>query len=132
MSFGHYLLGWIVNLVPPLMGLIAYLKLCRVMRKHGVPSALYYAYFFIFYGYGGWLMVVLTTVLWEWSGLASLGFIFLMAIMPLVMIITAMVLWFSKTKNRFSRWAFWLCAIYAPIEGIAYVALYLITADSRG
>ncbi len=120
MGFGHYLLGWIINLIPPLLGLLAYLKLCKAMRRQGVARWLTLAYFIIFFVYGGFLMVTLTVLFWEWSGMASIGAFFLIAIAPFIMLVLAVILWPSRTKNKFNRFAFSLCAIYALIGGIAF------------
>jgi len=101
------------------------------MRRHDVARWLALAYFIIFFVYGGFLMVALTSLFWEWSGMASIGTLFLIAIAPFIMLVLAVILWPSRTKNKFSSYAFSLCAIYALIGGIAF-AIFLIPIHSRG
>jgi hypothetical protein len=101
------------------------------MRRQDVERWLALAYFVIFFVYGGLLMVALTSLFWEWSGMASIGTFFLITIAPFIMLVLAMVLWPSRTKNKFHRYAFSLSAIYALIVGIAF-AICSTRISSRG
>jgi hypothetical protein len=84
MTLSHVAAGICVNILVPLLGLIAFVLLCRRMRETNVQSPPYFYFFILFASYGGWLMVLLTALFWEWSGMASLGVFYLQLIAPFV------------------------------------------------
>ena len=111
----HELFGLIINLVPPVLGLGLYFWLCTKMKAQRFSIWLQFAYFQIFFIYGGLLMVALTTIFWEWSGMASLGCLFLLVPAPLIMIVQTAKIWSFRKRSRFHATAFWLSAVYAPL-----------------
>lgn len=78
-----------IHLVIPLVGLIVYIRLVREMKTKDVSAPPIIDLFLIFATYGGLLLVALTTLLWKWSGMASLGSFYLILIAPIVMGIIA-------------------------------------------
>jgi hypothetical protein len=84
MTLSHVITGIVVNIFVPLLGLIAFVLLCRRMRQTNVESPPFFYFFILFATYGGWLMVLLTALFWEWSGMASLGVFYLVLIAPFV------------------------------------------------
>jgi hypothetical protein len=76
--------GIAVNFLVPLLGVIVFVLLCRRMLRANVPSPPFFCYFVLFATFGGWLMVFLTAMFWEWSGMASFGVFYLVLIAPFV------------------------------------------------
>ncbi len=74
-----------VHLLAPLLGLGAYARLCKKLREQGAPTVFLIELFLIFFCWGGLLMVILTSLFWQWSGMASLGCAFLLFIAPFLM-----------------------------------------------
>ncbi|HXB28028.1 MAG TPA: hypothetical protein VNV25_25080 [Gemmatimonadaceae bacterium] len=68
--------GIVVNFVPPPIGLAHYLWLRRRMTDRRLRWLAFWCYF----SYGGLLQTVLTALFWYWSGMASLGFAYLVLI----------------------------------------------------
>jgi hypothetical protein len=109
-----------VNLLVPLLGLIVFVLLCRWMNRANIQSPPYVQYAFLFLSYGGWLMVLLTSLFWEWSGMASLGVFYLVLAAPFVMAGAALSLRRSYVMSVFHRVAFIASITYC---GLAVVAL---------
>jgi hypothetical protein len=68
--------GFLVVFVPPPIGLAHYLWLRRRMTDRRLRWLAFWCYF----SYGGLLQTVLTALFWYWSGMASLGFAYLVFI----------------------------------------------------
>jgi hypothetical protein len=62
-----------IYLVIPLTGLIIYLGLVRKMKTKKISFPPTIDLFLTFATYGGLLLLALTTLLWQWSGMTSLG-----------------------------------------------------------
>src|SRR5882724_11427396 len=84
MPISKIIAGIAVNILVPLLGGVAFILLCRKMRRMDIQSPPFFYLFILFSTYGGWLMVGLTALFWEWSGVASLGCLYLLLIAPFV------------------------------------------------
>jgi len=115
------LMSWIaglgVNFLVPLLGLIAFLLLCRTMRRTRVPSPAFVSFFLLFAILGGWLMVFLTGLFWVWSGMASRGTAFLLVVAPFLTAGIAIGLPKRRNLSPFHRSAY--------VANIAYSCLAL-------
>ncbi len=69
-------------------------------------------FFILFVTLGGWLLVVLTLWYWEWSGMASLGVLYLILIAPLITGIMAWNLRFQRALSVFHSCAFFISGAY--------------------
>jgi hypothetical protein len=108
-----------VNILVPLLGVIVFVLLCRRMRRTHIPSPPFVQYFILFISYGGCLMVLLTALFWEWSGIASLGFFYLVLIAPFVTAGVAVSLRRCYALTVFHRVGY--------IASIAYTGLMVVT-----
>jgi hypothetical protein len=97
-----------VNILVPLLGVIAFALLCRRMMRTHVKSPPFFHYFILFFTIGGWLVVFLTALFWEWSGMASLGVFYLVLIAP-----------FVTTGVAFSLRD---CYVFSTYHHVAYIA----------
>jgi len=83
------------------------------------------SFFLLFFTFGGWLQVLLTAWLWEWSGLASIGTLYLILIAP---VITAVIAWRLRSTlalSAFHRLAFFVSGAYTCVIVIGVpVAIY--------
>lgn len=102
-----------IHLLVPLAGVVAFGVLCRRMEQARIPSPPYLSWFVLFGSFGGWLLVVLTAMFWEWSGMASIGFVSLVLVAPLVTAVMAVYLRPRKTLSAFHRHAFTASAVYS-------------------
>jgi hypothetical protein len=106
-----------VNLVAPILGVAAFALLSWRMRRLQIQSPPLFSYFILFATFGGWLMVLLTTLFWEWSGMASLGVFYLILVAPIVTGALALNLRHRRAISGFHRGAF--------VASIGYTGLIL-------
>ncbi len=119
-----FLTVFAIYVVTPLLGLAAYAILIRTMRGARVDSPPTIPFFILFFTFGGWLLVLLTAWLWEWSGMASIGMLYLLLIAP---VLTAAMFWRLRSQRAlsgFHRCAFLLSGAYTCFVIVA-VPLWL-------
>jgi hypothetical protein len=124
------LVPFAIYIVVPLLGLLAFVLLLRLMRRRNLSDPPAAAFFLLFFTLGGWLEVLLTAWLWEWSGMASLGVLYLLIIAP---VLTAWVSWKLRTQrllSGFHQWAFILNGTY-PFLAVVAIGLWLSHLGQR-
>lgn len=112
--------GIVIHIVVPLVGVAFFLALCFRMRKARIPSPPFVPWFIIFFSVGGWLLIALTVFFWKWSGLASIGFVFLVLVVPWITAGAAWRLRGRRLISSFHRFAF--------LGGVTYSGLMLLLA----
>jgi hypothetical protein len=95
-----------IHLLVPCLGIAAYLLLCRRMTLEQIPSPPYFSWFVLFGIFGGWLLVLLTGLFWQWSGMASIGVFGLAIIAPFTTTALALSLRGRRALSVFHRGAF--------------------------
>ena len=113
--------GLVINVLVPFLGVVVFYLLCRRMRRAGIQSAPFLAYFILFSVFGGWLVMALTVLFWEWSGMASLGLLYLLGVAPFITAAVAVDL-----QKRRSVSAFHNRAYFASIGYSGFAALFLM------
>jgi hypothetical protein len=72
--------------------------------------------------------VLLTVWFWEWSGMASLGMLYLILIAPVLTAVMSWKLRHQRALSRFHAWAFYLCMACTCLVvvgvPVAYVTLF--------
>ena len=116
--------GIVVNLVVPLIGVGIYLRLCRKMWRSQIQSPPFISYFFLFVNFGGCLLIVLTALFWEWSGMASLGFCYLLLVSPFVSGAIAWTLYRRREISRFHRAGYVAGLVYEVLVVVLLCVLY--------
>jgi hypothetical protein len=117
------LIPFLIYVVVPIVGLLAFWALLGAMRHRGISSPPVNAFFILFFTIGGWLEVLLTVWLWEWSGMASLGMLYLLLIAP---VLTGVMCWRLRTQrglSGFHRCAFFLNGSY-PCLAIIVIGVW--------
>jgi hypothetical protein len=121
----------LIHLVVPLTGLLAYLKICREMHLKSIEHPPYFQIFAVFFGFGGWLLIFLTLVFWYWSGMATLGFFFLLIIMPLIAIGCIISLYENRNLSNYHFYAFRGCLAFLLLELGLWTLLLLNTLTGQ-
>ena len=109
------------------MGVGLFWALVLKMRNARLVSSPVVPFFILFFTLGGWLTVLLTVWFWEWSGMASLGMLYLVLVAP---VLTAFMSWrlrHQRSLSGFHAWAFYLsmactCLVVVGVP-VAYVTL---------
>jgi hypothetical protein len=125
-TFSDIIIAVTIHLLVPLLGLVTFLLLCRRMSRRNIPSPPYYTYFTLFAAFGGWLLVLLTGLFWEWSGMASLGVFSLILVFPIVTAFQSEGLRSSRKLSFYHQCAFAGCIAYSALMLSLVVALICI------
>ena len=113
----------LIHLVVPSAGLAWYLLLRRRLQQQGASSAFLWQLFLIFFCWGGLLLLVLTALFWQWSGMATLGAGFLYFIAPFLIGAVAFSLTGIERRSVAQQIALRACLSY-------YAALILLYASA--
>jgi hypothetical protein len=131
MPVSKVIAGITVNILVPLLGVVVFVLLCRRMKRTHIQSPPFLYYFILFATYGGWLMVLLTALFWEWSGMASLGVLYLVLIAPFVTAGIALGLRSSYTFSAFHRVAYIASIVYSGLMALTIVVRFGIPFFAR-
>jgi hypothetical protein len=116
----------LIYLVFPLVGLKCYLWLCQRMKDNGVASPPIWAYFILFFTYGGLIQIILTKLFWVWSGLATLGLAYLLFIAPFFLFITAILLFPNRKISRLHQMAYITSLSYLIFTGFVWGGMMVL------
>jgi hypothetical protein len=121
-----FLPALIIHLVAILSGLLLFVRLNKQMQREAIIDAPTAALFMIFISYGGLLMLVLTSLFWEWSPMASLGTLYLAMGAPLVM--GAIAYRHKNTKNlsKYHSWTYRAALLYFLVAPATFLTLFLL------
>ena len=125
MSLIQNIIPILIYFITPLLGLILYVFLIKKMENTNleyIPKGEYFAIFFV---YGGILLIVLTELFWEWSGLASLGSFFLISVAPIILGIITLNLYKKRMNSKYNLWAFRLSVLYVLIALTALITIII-------
>ena len=114
----------LIHLVMPAFGFSIYLWLCRKMHKSAIQKPPYIPLFILFIAYGGWLLILLTSIFWYWSGMASLGAIGLLTVSPIVMLIMAIYLFEQRKISTYHNISFVLSILYVVLVALIFISLF--------
>ena len=99
-------IGLFIYAIVPLGGLALFIKLVDKMETDNIVNPPVGELFLIFSTYGGLLLVALTTLFWEWSGMASLGAVFLVLGGPILMGIISYRNFKLRYESKYRKWTF--------------------------
>ena len=106
-----FLTVFFIFVVTPLPGVATYAMLLRKMVAARIDSPPTVPFSVLFFTLGGWVLVLLTAWLWEWSGLASLGMIYLLLVAP---VLTGVMPWKLRSQRTLSTRAPTLKGFVSP------------------
>ena len=107
-----------IYVLVPFGGLRLYQTVDARMDRMNVPDPPRVVLGILFFNYGGLLLVILTDIFWYWSGLASLGVLYLIAVAPVILAGTTAGLYLKRNVSGFHKLAF--------AGSVAYVILSLV------
>lgn len=115
----------IIHLLVVLTGVFLFLRLKRKIAEVGIISPPIIDIFFLFVTYGGLIFVALTTLFWEWSGMASLGTFYLIFGAPIVMTIIVFRQFKRRELSKYHKNTFLFGIFFFIIAPLTFLALYL-------
>ena len=111
-----------VHLAIPLIGIAVYVFLVKRMKKEEIPDAPIAQLFWLFGTYGVVLILILTSLIWKWSGMASIGAFATMTIGPIIAGISAFSVYKKRRFTNYHKWTYFL--------SIGYIGFVLLTICS--
>jgi hypothetical protein len=126
MTTKEIIIAFTIHVIIPLVGLLSFLQLKNQMKRENIQNAPATELFIIFATYGGLLLVVLTALFWQWSGMASLGLLYLILGAPIAMGFIAYIQRDQKIISRFHNWAYNAGLLYFIIAPITFFVLFLV------
>lgn len=121
----------LIHLIVPIAGILCFLKIRDDMLEKEIVSPPIIQLFVIFATYGGLLLVFLTALFWYWSGMATLGFFYLLFLAPVVMLALAYQLYSERKLSKFHRATFTASVLY-PVIIATIIGVLVIWANFFG
>jgi hypothetical protein len=106
MTTKEIIIAFTIHLIIPLVGLLFFLQLNNKIKREKIDNAPTTELFVIFANYGGLLLVILTALFWQWSGMASLGLFYLILGAPRAMGFIAYSQRQKKTISNYHDWTY--------------------------
>ena len=110
----------------PLIGLLLFIKIKNKMTIERIISPPLFELLMIFVTYGGLLLVVITSFLWEWSGMASLGVFYLILGAPFIMGYIGYRQFNKRMLSKYNYWAYKFGVLYFVIAPLIFLGVFLI------
>ena len=126
MTVTEIILALLIHILIPLVGLLSYFRLIKKIKIEKIKNPPTIDLFFIFSTYGGLLLVTLTTLFWKWSGMASLGFFYLILIAPIIMGIIIYRNHKNKDISKYHLWSYNVGLLYFLIAPLLLLILVAI------
>ena len=127
MSTKEILTAIVIHLLVPLIGILLFVKIRSNMYKKAVRDAPLMELLILFISYGGLLLLSLTSMYWKWSGMASLGTIYLIIVSPIAM---AFVFYRQYKLRKISIYHYGVLIFSVAYYLIAPLVLYLLIKNS--
>ena len=115
-----------IHIFLPLIGLFYFIRLRARMKKEEIQNAPIIDLFTIFATYGGLLLIVLTPLIWKWSGMASLGAFYLIFVAPIAMGVISYRHRKTKLNSQYHKWTFLSGILYFAIAPVTFLILYIL------
>lgn len=125
----HELFGILMHVFFPVLVLYAFAELRWSMEEKEIESPPTGYLLVLLVTYGGWLMVGLTAFFWYWSGMASLGLLYLVLVAPFVTLVMAIMLYRRRGESAFHRAAFLASVAYTCVVGCLIIYLAAVRSS---
>ncbi len=110
-----------IHLVIPIIGLLYFIKIIIRMNREKIDNPPILALFMLFGTYGGLLLIILTSIFWKLSGLASLMTLYLIVGAPIIMYIIAHTQHSNTAISKYHYWTYKLSISYFLIAMLLLV-----------
>jgi len=93
------------------------------MKNEKIPGPPALAFFIIFFNYGGLSVVVLANYFLEWSGMATLGVLYLWSVAPILMLTIACYFYRDRKTSIYHKSAYIAAALYFIITPLVFAII---------
>ena len=123
LSTSELITAVLIHFIIPVLGIVFYIILLNKMKKANIKNPPKAALFLEFFIFGGLLLIILTSLFWYWSAMASLGFIVVLFIAPFIMLGLAVYYLRKRNESKYHKITFYLASLYLPIIAIFYLLM---------
>lgn len=123
LSTSELITAVVIHFILPVLGIVYYTILLKNMKKANIQNPPVIALFLAFFVYGGLFMIILTTLFWYWSAMASLGLIFILFVAPFIMLGLTIYYLLKRNVSNYHKLTFYLASLYIPIIAIFYLVI---------
>jgi hypothetical protein len=106
MKPAEILIALFIHVLVPATGYMVYERLRGRLKAAGHSERFLLHLFWLFFCHGGLLLVILTILFGEWSGMASLGGFFLILVAPILLLPGTLHLWKKRFQDTPHQWAY--------------------------
>ena len=124
MTIKEIIIALIIHLIIPAIGVFLFLKLIIKMKSDSIINPPIREFFIIFATYGGLLLVMLTSIFWKWSGLATLGTFYLILGAPILLGFIAYQQFKKRKVSKYHDWVFQISVLYYVIVPSLVLMIY--------
>lgn len=101
-----------IYIVIPTIGIAVYTLLVKQMKRQEIADAPQSQLFWLFGTYGVVLILILTSLIWKWSGMASIGVFGSVTIGSLVAAVSAYSVYGKRKLTIYHKWTYFLSIGY--------------------
>jgi len=115
-----------IHLIVPIIGIAYFLLLVKKIKEEQISKPPILELFLLFLTYGVLIIIFLTTLVWKWSALASLGAFYLILIAPIIMLILIFKMRDEKNTSRFHKGILYGAKGYFIATPIVFILSFLL------
>jgi len=105
----------LIHILVPAAGVGLFLWLVSRMFERQIENPPVFSLFIIFATWGSLLVLILTRFFWYWSGMSTLGLLYLVFLAPVVMFAIAVRCYLERKLSRFHFGALVASISYIPV-----------------
>lgn len=113
----------ILYVLIPLLCIRFYIWLIRQMRIKNIADPPFISLLIVILNYEALATIMLTSLIWKWSGLASLGFLYVYFLSPFVVLITTFIQFPTRNISVYHKTLFIFGIFYLVALGLSYILL---------
>jgi len=122
----EFIIGITIHILIPLIGFLYFIHFRNRMKNENIQKAPTLELFVVFATYGALLIVVLTKLFWNWSGMASLGVFYLVLVAPIMMGVISYRNRKIKMNTKYHKWIYSSGILYFVVAPLVFLLLFLI------
>lgn len=124
----HWIVFLFIHVAIPAIGIGAYAMLTRKIKQEQTPKPPIMQLFWLFGLYGVVIILILTSLIGKWSGMASLGGFASVSVGPIIAGIIAFKVFENRSLTKYHKLTFWLSIGYLGLVFLVISASVIYNA----
>lgn len=115
-----------IYIIIPIIGIAYFILLVKKIKEEQISKPPILELFLLFLTHGVLITIFLTTLVWKWSALASIGAFYLILIAPIIMLIMIYKMHDEKNISRFHKGILYGAKGYFVATPIVFIISFLL------